>query len=732
MKKLQIFIMIFIFLLPSATLTKLYSLQQLSDMVVDMSSATTLRIDGGISKEAEKSVNNNKDVINAILNVSEKNNVDISFVGYNTELSYFSEAKMTNYKRVIFTTFNKRRDFKLKSGRSLNKDDDGEKFLSSKDTGNKNQVGVLNWMNLGDIAEIRPWAAFEHTCFWLNSVIVHTRNHKILDNVMSELKNTYGLTFIKSIENDKGIYSSYVTTQSYRDLCYKIILIITSLYVLILIHNIFFRYKEFAVKKINGISNEKILSYIIYDAIKIISIGVVTTSAVLFTYLILKKENDIFGFFKVWIQGISLLSLILITINMLSIFLIIKINISTALKNKKPVKFLQNTNYLFKIVFCSMFISYITSNIIQLNMLLSGINSFKIWQEKTIDRVEPFGALFGDNSDGSWWDNETMLSYKKLYNKLDNEGKAIYTDFGHYKDSAGEESSIDKNIKFAKDRGEKNTPFTVYRSITVNNNYLKDNPIYDVNNERVNITDNSSDTATLLVLEDLKKYENDIVKEYENKIGDKTKKINIIYIKKDQQYFTYNLHVASKKNYILKDIPVVIVCNQNNLDLDNYCCYGLKLIKVNNPNKAYEEMLPYFKEVSLDNLFYSVRPVMFEINRSIYNMERGVIFTLFKLLFIIIALILLIISSSVNYIEKNKLKNSLLKIYGTPYLRRYIRFYSLLLLIWSLSYFISKDNMYFILTTKTTTISCLLDLIISTIFLKIYENKKISSVLKGE
>ena len=143
-------------------------------------------------------------------------------------------------------------------------------------------------------------------------------------------------------------------------------------------------------------------------------------------------------------------------------------------------------------------------------------------------------------------------------------------------------------------------------------------------------------------------------------------------------------------------------------------------------------MLPYFKEVSLDNLFYSVRPVMFEINRSIYNMERGVIFTLFKLLFIIIALILLIISSSVNYIEKNKLKNSLLKIYGTPYLRRYIRFYSLLLLIWSLSYFISKDNMYFILTSKTTTISCLLDLIISTIFLKIYENKKISSVLKGE
>ena len=239
MKKLQIFIMIFIFLLPSATLTKLYSLQQLSDMVVDMSSATTLRIDGGISKEAEKSVNNNKDVINAILNVSEKNNVDISFVGYNTELSYFSESKITNYKKVIFTTFNKRRDFKLKSGRSLNKDDDGEKFLSSKDTGNKNQVGVLNWMSLGDIAEIRPWAAFEHTCFWLNSVIVHTRDIKTLDNVMSELKNTYGLTFITSIENDKGIYSSYVTTQSYRDLCYKIILIITSLYVLILIHNIF-------------------------------------------------------------------------------------------------------------------------------------------------------------------------------------------------------------------------------------------------------------------------------------------------------------------------------------------------------------------------------------------------------------------------------------------------------------------------------------------------------------
>ena len=727
MKKLQIFIIIFIFLLPSIGFVKLYSLKQFSDMIIDMSEATTLSINGGISKKAEKTLNNNKDLINAILDISKKYNVDFTYCGYETELSTFDESKTTNYKRTVFTTFTNSHSFKLKSGRSLNSSDEAEKFLSSENTGKKDQVGVLDWMSLGDVAEIRPWDAFENTCFWLHSMIVHTKDSKLLHNIISDFKNTYGISFQKAVQNKQYLYSNHVTTQEYKDLCYKTIMIIILLYMIMLIHNIFFNYKKFAIMKLNGVSNGKILQDLVCDAIKIVLTGLTTAFVIIFAYLICKRENDILGFLKVWIYKASLLSLILVFINVLLLFLIIKVKIPIALKNKKPLKLVQNINYIAKVIFATVLVSYLASSVIQLSILINSINGFKIWQEKAVNLVEPFGAIFGDNEEGTWWSESTMTSMKKLYDKLDKEGKVIYADLGHCK-----QDSIKANVKYAKLAGKKETPYMSCKSATVNNNYLKDNPIYDINNKRVLFDNNSENIMNLLVSDDLKKYETEIIKEYSKDNKMKDKQIKITYIKKGQKFFTYNLNVGKDKNNILTNIPVVIVCNRSSLDLDFYCCNGLKLIKVKDVKNGYHELLPYLKEVNLDNMIYNVRPVMWHINFKIYFMEQSLMCNFFKLFFAAIALILTIISSSINYIEKNKLKNTVLKIHGFSFIKRYAVFYILLILIWMLSYVASYEHYKSIISMKIVIISGLLDLIISTIILKVYENKKISSVLKGE
>ena len=387
---------------------------------------------------------------------------------------------------------------------------------------------------------------------------------------------------------------------------------------------------------------------------------------------------------------------------------------------------MQKINYLAKLIFATVLIGYMASNAVQLGILVDNVNNFKLWQKKAGNLVGTFGALFGDNEDGTWWSKDTMVAMKKLYDKLDNEGKVIYANF-----RGCNKNTIALNVKNLKLVGKKETPYMSCKSATVNNNYLKENPIYDINNKRVLFNNNSEDVVNLLVLDDLKKYESEIIKEY-SKDKMKNKQIKITYIKMGQKFFTYNLQVAKDNNNTLTDVPVIIIDNQNNLDLDYYCCYGLNLIKVKDVNNGYQELLPYLKEVNLDNSIYNTRPVMWQINFKIYSMEQSLMCGILKLFFAAMALILIIVSLSVNYIEKNKLKKALLKIHGFSFIKRYALFYILLILIWVLSYAASYEYYNSVLSIKITIISGLCDFIISTIILKVYENKKISSVLKGE
>ncbi len=114
-------------------------------------------------------------------------------------------------------------------------------------------------MSLGDVAEIRPWYAFEHTCFWICDIIVHTKNSKIINDVVSDFNNTYGVNFRKTMSHDEYLYSNNVYTQEYKDLYYETIMIIMMLYIIILVHDTFFKYKRFAIMKLNGVSSVRIL-----------------------------------------------------------------------------------------------------------------------------------------------------------------------------------------------------------------------------------------------------------------------------------------------------------------------------------------------------------------------------------------------------------------------------------------------------------------------------------------
>lgn len=118
------------------------------------------------------------------------------------------------------------------------------------------------------------------------------------------------------------------------------------------------------------------------------------------------------------------------------------------------------------------------------------------------------------------------------------------------------------------------------RSIQIDENYLKRNPIQTCNGKVISkLIDYDQNTLNVLVPEQYKKYEKKIIKNYKenfyfqkvtidnyfrknmNKPKNMLKKdklsINIIYVKSNQSYFTYDSDTGNDKNLIIDPIAVI-------------------------------------------------------------------------------------------------------------------------------------------------------------------------------
>lgn len=170
------------------------------------------------------------------------------------------------------------------------------------------------------------------------------------------------------------------------------------------------------------------------------------------------------------------------------------------------------------------------------------------------------------------------------------------------------------------------------QSIRVSKNYFKYNPINATNKKRIENQIVYDDlTLNILVPKKYKDKEKEIRKAYKDNfyfekvtaendhnkmagikkrmnIKKKNLKINIIYVKDEQKYFTFNANCASKTDNYIKD-PIVQIYTHN-----IHCNYAHSFLtqwtylysKKDNNKEAYNDILPYIKECNAQKSVQSI------------------------------------------------------------------------------------------------------------------------------
>ena len=709
MKKLLNVLFVFMYFVLSVFLLRYYNVVMCRKFLGQNENQTAINI-----KSLEKT--NKDDIFDHIIKSTEKYGLTVSYLEFKNLLPHKKQEI-----QVYFSDFEKLKDkIFLKSGRFFNDFDDSNKYISNmNNTKDPNQIGVCKRFSKNTDIYIRP---IEHklnqsSSFGLTFFYVDTNDSEVLSNLTKDLESKYKIQIynLGDMEKDEVLPSIY-------DLFFMLV-IPYFLICAILMYVTCSRYKEFSVYKINGMTNKDIFfNILLKQNIKVQAIAILINLALVFSYFCFFTGFDfVIEFLGFWLACVLVFGVLsIIAVLFIYIFLLRFIKISLMLKNKTNAKVFLRINYIFKFVSILILIGYISKVSVQTHDLFVKNKSLTNWDESRYYAKVHVTSIWTGEKDSSDFGDKMAHEFFVETNKKG----GILADFTNYRKS---------RLAHQKNR----LPYSYKSSIDVNNNYLQLNPIYDINNNKINIPDHDETTINLLVPEKYKIYEDKIKDIYtlEDHNSNNNLGVNIIYVKNNQKYFTYNLDIAQNSGYKITDPIVRVVSNNNSGMGDTY--YGCALthsyyVKIQNPDDPFADVEDDLINTGLHEYVRSIHTIYDKVSKNLHRDKEELTTQLVLLVLAVLIDMVLLISICANYLEYYKIKNIVFKINGVSFVKRYRYFYLILILIWLISYIVSKDVFCFKLSTKIVLISCLLDLLISGIFLKIYENKKISSVLKGE
>lgn len=291
------------------------------------------------------------------------------------------------------------------------------------------------------------------------------------------------------------------------------------------------------------------------------------------------------------------------------------------------------------------------------------------------------------------------------------------------------------------------------KRIDINLNYLDVNPIESVGNLSIpEQFDYDTNTINLLVPIKFKKYDKEIIKSYRDyfyfakvevdnmyneKIGLKMNdtsldelSVNIIYVKDNQSYFTFNTNTGDEKNQIID--PIVIVYN-GSFDT-SFVSSGVTnslYFSDTSGGRAYESIAKILEETNVPEISF-VESIYGRANSEIINLENKLFIQLFSIFASIVALVTFVYIMIWSYHKMNAQKIVLKMSFGYSIcnISKNIIKATLIsnLLAASISLFIFKESSTF----AFMLIIILVELIQIILTLKYIASRNISSVLKGD
>jgi putative ABC transport system permease protein len=621
---------------------------------------------------------------------------------FRTNIHYRADNRAEILKYVLLTGNTHFFDaFRLKSGRLLTVKDtqQGNSFLSTVNTGDHNQIGIVRDFGGNNLITIKPLkAAYEYVPVAGQYFVEASDNQtfdtfiksfvaKVNEHYQKYLKVPYNPeNFIKHLNN-----SGAAEVGSGTDFFESIRFMIFVITFVLLIYYIFYQSKRIGIMKMHGLSN--ICLWFILAGKLITGIFVLSATVSL---LVAMSIPDTTSQFVGSVIISQLKTYVIVTASsLISCLYIFRIRVSDAIKNRKDTNGIFALNTLLK-AGCSILLLFIGLSIwSQYAKIHTKQENLKSWEHS-----KDYGVIYpvevGDDLEDVQHGSVKMTESEAigLYPVLNRMG-AVFIDAMMY-----EEPSLILNKDYHR-----------IRSIKVNPNYLREFPVYDANNKPVQISEDTRDWI-LLVPEKYRNRENEIMSFFHKERADtyeaeerafkravpdsvKNQQVRIIWLANDQKIFSFNPEVFPTENNVIIDPIIQVVTEKNSLVLDKANIFSgggatdpLKIRLINRDTALTLKTLePELKRLKLDDNLKHLVTVDQYVLQQIYNLQKQVNQLLFISLGLMAGLLLLVVQNLTIFFNKHQRKFIVRRLFGTGFFRTYKEYILLFAVTWGFQLF---------------------------------------------
>lgn len=609
---------------------------------------------------------------------------------FRTNIDYSVDDEVQIHKYVLLTDNTRLfSSLRLKSGKFLTAEDTqhGSYFLSNVDSGDQNQVGIINSFGNNYLFEMKPLQfAYTHLPVEGQYLVESSEEqyNEFIERIILKVNKLVDEKTLLTPEDFK--YQTYNSgeieiKEEFLTYIKYLIFIIT---IIMLIYYVFNESKRIGVMKMHGLSNLLLWYFVVGRWISVIFLLSLVAS-VIASLLIKNVTVQFIG--SVVIS--ELISYIIVNlISLIAYIYISRIRVIDAIKSRKETNSIFALNTLLKIGSSLFLILIILSIWNQYNNLHIKQENLKSWE-----RSKDYGVFYplkvgNDLEDVNNGGNMmTRAQVTGLYPLLNQMG-AIYIDAGEY-----EQQAILLNREGI-------------RKISVNLNYLHEFPVYDTQKNSVNISEDTSDLI-LLVPEKYRNNEKSIL-DYIRKtrksrveadeflfkvhVTDRIKnqQLKIIWIANEQKIFSFNPDVFRlEKNMIVGPI-IQVITEQNSLVADkaNMTTGGgggdpLKVKLINRDSqKTLEALEPELKRLKLDDNMTNLISVNQYILKQIYDLQKQRNQLLFISFGLVAGLLVLVVQNLSVFFSKYKRRFIIRRLFGIGFFRTYKEYMWLLTATW--------------------------------------------------
>ncbi|MCR6513885.1 DUF1430 domain-containing protein [Clostridium sp. LY3-2] len=600
----------------------------------------------------------------------------------------------------------------LDSGVKLNKDSmNKDQILSTENSKYEKQLGIIKVLSDDDILQIKPLKIMlKDGMSFTGFVTISFENNKDIDKKIKDICNIFDVEDLS--------YSKSETIGKKDSISFFYLGVLYFLIIIILIYNIINSYREFGIKKLLGYSDLDIWREELKSIVLVQVISNIATIIVLSKIFI----NRFNGSYIIFLKNMIFIYLIMLIITIIFVSIpylyLKKIKINLVIKNMRNTKEILYFNTVIKIVLILGFTFIISNQLEKLNEVKKIYNGkYNSWEE-----ANDYVTFNLDSLDPTVFDSEEFKEGQdKLYKKLNKEG-AIYAEFSIFNDL---NSSLNKDSKYYS------------KACYINPNYLNKHKIYDEFNNEIVVSERNKNWVILIPTQ----YKKDIkeIKEYFNNWKSTYRdnnKIEIIWTKPSQEYFSYNINVSTEGNKVLD--PVMFVGTEDGLFKGwNHYIFNadgnpLKA-KVDKDKPLHKQFKDIIKSSGIDSsslrVNYANEEVQFKINEY-KNYFKNLVLGLISGVIIIFVII---IQSINNYFNQNKKLISVRSFHGYSNLEKFKEYFYFILKTYgfiALFMLIIRVNLKVGLTILITGIT--LEILIALVLLIIINKRHLLKVLKGD